>query len=85
MGKDLKGKELGKGISQRADGRYIARFTSKTGKRKTLYDFKLNELKRKLREAVYEDEHGLNGNGESITLNAWYVRGRSCIRRKQSK
>lgn len=73
MGKDLKGKELGKGISQRADGRYIARFTSKTGKRKTLYDFKLNELKRKLREAVYEDEHGLNGNGESITLNAWYV------------
>ena len=23
MGKDLKGKELGKGISQRADGRYI--------------------------------------------------------------
>ena len=41
MGKDLKGKELGKGISQRADGRYIARFTSKTGKRKTLYDFKL--------------------------------------------
>ena len=35
MGKDLKGKELGKGISQRADGRYIARFTSKTGKRKT--------------------------------------------------
>jgi hypothetical protein len=62
MGKDLKGKELGKGISQRADGRYIARFTSKTGKRKTLYDFKLNELKRKLREAVYEDEHGLNGN-----------------------
>ena len=28
MGKDLKGKELGKGISQRADGRYIARFTS---------------------------------------------------------
>ena len=57
MGKDLKGKELGKGLSQRADGRYIARFTSKTGKRKTLYDFKLNELKRKLREAVYEDEH----------------------------
>ena len=36
--KNLKGKELGKGISQRADGRYIARFTSKTGKRiKQLY------------------------------------------------
>ena len=37
MGKDLKGKELGKGISQRADGRYIARFTSKN--RETKNDF----------------------------------------------
>lgn len=85
MGKDLKGKELGKGISQRADGRYIARFTSKTGKRKTLYDFKLNELKRKLREAVYEDEHGLNGNGESITLNAWYVTWTELYKKKTVK
>ena len=25
MGKDLKGKELGRGISQRPDGRYMAR------------------------------------------------------------
>ena len=85
MGKDLKGKELGKGISQRTDGRYIARFTSKTGKRKTLYDFKLNELKRKLREAVYEDEHGLNGNGESITLNAWYVTWTELYKKKTVK
>ncbi|WP_370751248.1 integrase DNA-binding domain-containing protein, partial [Eubacterium sp.] len=85
MGKDLKGKELGKGISQRADGRYIARFTSKTGKRKTLYDFKLNELKRKLREAVYEDEHGLNGNGESITLNAWHVTWTELYKKKTVK
>lgn len=52
MSKDSKGIELGKGISQRADGRFIARFTSNTGKRKTLYNFKLNKLKRKLREAV---------------------------------
>lgn len=26
MGKDLKGRELGKGITQRKDGRYQARF-----------------------------------------------------------
>ena len=25
MGKDLKGKELGRGLSQRADGRYMGR------------------------------------------------------------
>lgn len=27
MGKDLKGKNLGEGISQRKDGKYTARFT----------------------------------------------------------
>ncbi len=33
MGKDLKGKELGKGIGQRKDKYYVARYTSKIGKR----------------------------------------------------
>lgn len=33
MAKNLKGKELGKGISQRKDGRYSARFVSSSGKR----------------------------------------------------
>ena len=28
MGKNLKGKELGEGISQRSDGYYVARFRS---------------------------------------------------------
>ena len=33
MGKSLKGKELGKGISQRKDGLYQARFMNRFGKR----------------------------------------------------
>ena len=33
MGKDLKGKELGVGLSQRKDGRYSAKFTKKNGKK----------------------------------------------------
>lgn len=37
MGKDLSGKELGKGISQRKDGKYIGRFTDSTGKRNVKY------------------------------------------------
>ena len=37
MGKDLKGKELGKGLSQRKDGTYMARFVDRYGKRKTFY------------------------------------------------
>ena len=33
MGKDLRGKELGRGISQREDGLYVGRYTNKYGKR----------------------------------------------------
>ncbi len=33
MGKELKGKELGVGISQQSDGLYVARFTDKRGQR----------------------------------------------------
>ena len=33
MGKDLRGKELGIGISQREDGLYVGRYTNKYGKR----------------------------------------------------
>ena len=36
MGKDLKGKELGIGLSQRKDGIYQARYTDRWGKRKTI-------------------------------------------------
>ena len=38
MGKDLKGKELGKGISQESTGLYSARFVDRFGKRKHFYN-----------------------------------------------
>lgn len=41
MGKDLRGKELGVGISQRSDGLYTARYTDKLGKRRQKYFKKL--------------------------------------------
>ena len=44
MGKSLNGKELGKGISQRKDGLYQARFVNRFGKRKTIYAKMLNEI-----------------------------------------
>ena len=34
MGKNLKGRECGKGICQRKDGKYAARYTAKDGSRK---------------------------------------------------
>lgn len=40
MGKDLKGKELGRGLSQRPDGRYMAR-AQVEGQPIVLYGWKL--------------------------------------------
>ena len=53
MGKSLKGKELGKGISQRKeDGLYVARFTNRFGKRQAISDKTYNGVQKKMREAV---------------------------------
>ena len=53
MGKNLNGKELGKGLSQRPDGRYMGR-AQVGGKSIVLYDWKLKELKKNLAKAVDE-------------------------------
>ena len=45
MGKDLKGKELGKGISQESTGLYSARFVDRFGKRRHKRFKKLQECR----------------------------------------
>ena len=45
MGKDLRGKELGRGISQREDGLYFSRYTNIYGKRVQKVLLKLQELR----------------------------------------
>lgn len=72
MGKDLKGKELGKGISQRADGNYMARYVDRYKKRHTFYGRDLKLLRRKLEKARYESEQGILLSGENITLSEWF-------------
>lgn len=72
MGKSLKGKELGAGINQRPDGRYCGRFTDRFQKRHTFYGKTVNEVREKLRNAQYEDEHGLNGTCQGVLLDEWY-------------
>ena len=57
MGKNLKGKELGTGLSQRTDGKYSARFTDKFGKRHEKYFKTLPEARNWLAEAKYADTH----------------------------
>ena len=72
MGKSLNGKELGKGISQRKDGLYQARFVNRFGKRETIYAKTLNEIRHRLRTEQYEDEKMLNVIDKDMTLNEWY-------------
>ena len=72
MGKDLRGKELGVGISQRADGTYTARFTNRMGKRVQKYFKKLQECRQWLADAQFNDEHGNVLNSENPTVDAWF-------------
>lgn len=73
MGRDLKGRELGLGLSQRKDGTYQARFTDRWGKRQTIYDKNLKELRNKLSKCV-SDNINKNNVKESVTLDDWFVR-----------
>ena len=69
MGKDLNGKELGTGLSQRKDGRYQARFTTKNKIRKEKNFPKLTQAKSWLNEEKYLDNISYTGD---MTVDEWY-------------
>ncbi len=72
MGKDLKGKELGIGISQRKDGLYTARLTRRNGKRAQKYFKKLRECKAWIAEESYREQHGSINAINDLTVEAWF-------------
>ncbi len=47
MGKNLKGKEIGQGIIQKANGRYEARYTDRFGKRRSISGHDLKDIKKR--------------------------------------
>ena len=71
MGKDLRGKELGKGIYQRKDGRYEAR-AKINGKTIDIFGRNLRELKKRFEEEKEEAENVLEAKRKKITLNEWF-------------
>lgn len=73
MGKDLKGKELGVGISQRKDGLYQGRYIDRWGRRKTIYNKNLRELRKQLAEAIAGNEN-FSSIKQEITLDRWFER-----------
>lgn len=72
MGKDLKGKELGVGISQRKDGLYTARITDSYGKRVQKYFPKLQECRKWIADMQFQKEHGTINAGSDMTVDAWF-------------
>ncbi len=72
MGKDLKGKELGKGLIQERSGKYKARFTDKFGNRQTKRFAKLSEARQWLEDSAYLDRHNSLSAPSSISVNTWY-------------
>lgn len=72
MGKDLKGKELGKGLSQRREKKYSARYVTKLGKRIEKYFDTLPEARNWLADARYEDKHSGLGPTSTMTVDSWF-------------
>lgn len=72
MGKDLKGKELGEGIYQQANGTYCARFVDRFGKRKSKRSKKLQEVRQWLADAIYINEHSDIEQATSMMVDAWF-------------
>lgn len=73
MGKDLRGKELGVGISQRKDGLYQARYSDRWGKRKAIYGKNLRDLRKELAGAIAGNENFTSVRGD-VTLDKWFDR-----------
>ncbi len=71
MGKDLKGKELGKGIRQNKNGRYEARYVDRFGNRRSVYGTSRVEIRNKLQEALKENI-GKESVKKRMTVGQWY-------------
>ena len=72
MGKSLKGRECGKGICQRKDGLYSARFVNKQSKRTVKCFSALPEARNWLEDAKYADKHDNLYIPSDMTVDAWF-------------
>ena len=72
MGKSLRGKECGKGIYQRRDGLYHARFVDKAGKRHEKYFQTIPEARNWIEQAKYADKHEDVFCPSDTTVDAWF-------------
>lgn len=66
---DSKRKVLRKGESQRADGTYDYRWTSRNGKRYSIYAKTLEELRRKEEQVMRDKSDGIKVEAQNVTIN----------------
>ena len=72
MGKNLKGKECGKGICQRKDGLYNARFVNKQGIRKEKNFTTLPQARNWLADMQYAQQHENVFVPTDMTVDTWF-------------
>ena len=81
MGKDLKGKELGVGLTQRKDGLYQGRYKDRFGKYKTIYNKRLGDLRKELAIAI-ADNQSYTSVRDEIKLDDWFKRWADVYKKK---
>ena len=73
LGKDLKGKDLGKGLTQRkSDKRYVANYSRRDGTRAMRTFVELKDARQWLNDTRHDDAHGAVIVSEGMTVNEWY-------------
>lgn len=72
MGKDLKGRSCGKGIYQRPDKTYHARYYDRMGKLRGKYFRSLPEARNWLEDARYEQRHNQYTLAPDMTVDQWF-------------
>ena len=82
MGKNQRGKELGEGICQRADGRYMARYTDRFGKRKTIYGKTYKEVRREL-DIARANNFQLKNVRDDTSLETWFTQWMEVYKKKR--
>lgn len=72
MGKDLKGRSCGKGIYQRPDKTYHARYYDRMGKLRGKYFRSLPEARNWLEDVRYEQRHNQYTLAPDMTVDQWF-------------
>ena len=75
MGKNLRGREIGKGLCQRKDGFYVARFINRLGKRAERSFSSLPLARNWLEDARHADKHAALNHTfvpSEITVDEWF-------------